>query len=115
MSSEPASLPSIEHQASPELRFRELFEQAPVSIQILAPDGRTLRVNKAWTDLWQIHEGGALWNYVFGEYNVLADPQLVDNGIAALLRRAFAGESVRLPAVRYDVAVLGGSGPVRWV
>ena len=115
MPSEPAPLPGIEHQANPELRFRALFEQAPVSIQILAPDGRTLRVNKAWEDLWQIHAGSALRNYVFGEYNVFTDPQLIDNGIAALLRRAFAGESVRLPAVRYDVAAIKGTGPVRWV
>jgi PAS domain S-box-containing protein len=115
MPSEPAPPSSIEHYASSEIRFGALFEQAPVSIQILAPDGRTLRVNKAWEELWQIHEGSALKAFVFGEYNVLQDPQLVENGIAEVLRRAFAGESVRIPAARYDVAALGGAGPVRWV
>ena len=115
MPSAPEPFSSIEHQASPDLRFRELFEQAPVSIQILAPDGRTLRVNKAWEALWQIYEGSALRDYVFGEYNVLQDPQLIESGIAALLQRAFAGESVQIPAARYDVAALGGTGPVRWV
>jgi PAS domain S-box-containing protein len=49
------------------------------------------------------------------EYNVLQDPQLVQSGIAALLERACQGESVRIPLARYDVAALGGSGPVRWV
>lgn len=115
MPSEPAPPAIIEHLASLEMRFRELFEQAPVSIQILAPDGRTLRVNKAWEDLWQIPAGSALGQYIFGEYNVLTDPQLVDSGIAALLHRAFAGESVQIPALRYDVAALGHAGPVRWV
>ncbi|WP_296947129.1 PAS domain S-box protein [uncultured Massilia sp.] len=102
--------------SSQEARFSALFEQAPVSIQILAPDGRTLRVNKAWERLWQIHEGSALKAFVFSDrYNVLTDPQLVANGIAGLLARACAGESVALPAMRYDVAALEGSGPARWV
>ena len=93
-------------------RYQELFEQAPISIQILAPDGRTIRVNKAWHELWQIYEGTALNDLVFSaDYNVLTDPQLVHSGIAVLLQRAFAGESVEIPSARYDVAALGGGGP----
>jgi PAS domain S-box-containing protein len=110
------SLSGLPHTASSDMRFQALFEQAPVSIQILAPDGRTLRVNQAWERLWQIHEGSALKAHVLSDaYNVLTDPQLLASGIAATLRRAIAGESVTLPALRYDVAALGGSGPVRWV
>ncbi|HEX8602329.1 MAG TPA: PAS domain-containing sensor histidine kinase [Pseudoduganella sp.] len=102
--------------ASPDVRFGALFEQAPVSFQILAPDGRTLRVNKAWQNLWQIHDGSALMAHVLSaDYNVLHDPQLVATGIAACLQRAIDGESVVIPAIRYDVAALGGSGPARWV
>lgn len=116
----PTSVAGSHSPASPdagaEQRFRELFEQSPLSIQILAPDGRTMRVNKAWEVLWQIHEGSELKRFVLSEdYNVLRDPQLLDNGIAALLGRAVQGESVEIPVVRYDVAVLGGSGPARWV
>ncbi len=40
-----------DHNDSQALRYRELFRQAPVSLQILAPDGGTLRVNKAWEAL----------------------------------------------------------------
>jgi PAS domain S-box-containing protein len=102
--------------SSEELRYRELFRQAPASLQILAPDGRTLRVNKAWQALWQIHEGTGLYAYVLGEYNVLDDPQVVENGVHAYLRRALAGESVEIPAIRYDVGRLeGGAQHVRWV
>ena len=117
MSSNPSPpLPDPAHYASSEVRFRELFEQAPISIQILAPDGRTLRVNKAWESLWQIHEGSALMAFVFStEYNVLRDPQLMESGIAPILARAFAGETVRIPAARYDVSALGSDGPARWV
>ena len=35
-------------------RFRGLMEQAPFSIQVFAPDGRTLRVNRAWEELWGV-------------------------------------------------------------
>jgi len=112
----PLPATSLAEHASPEIRFRELFEQAPVSIQILSPEGRTLRVNKAWEDLWHIHAGSALHAHVFSaDYSVLRDPQLDAGGITPYLERAFAGESVAIPAVRYDVAALGGTGPARWV
>jgi PAS domain S-box-containing protein len=93
-----------------------LFEQAPISIQLLAPDGRTIRVNKAWENLWQIYEGSALKAFVFSaDYNVLNDPQLAKTGISLLLQRAFDGESVEIPSALYDVTALGGAGPARWV
>ena len=116
--SSPPALPTTraDSDAVPNIRFRELFEQCPVSIQILGPDGRTLRVNQAWQDLWEIREGTPLMAFVMSaDYNVLRDPQLVQSGIAPLLERACRGESVRIPVGRYDVAALSGSGPVRWV
>ncbi|THC43535.1 PAS domain S-box protein [Massilia sp. Mn16-1_5] len=100
---------------SSETRFRELFEQAPTSIQIVSPEGRTLRVNKAWEQLWQIHEGTPLHAYILGDYRLLDDPQLVESGIAGYLRRALDGESVEIPAIYYDVVALGGTGRARWV
>jgi PAS domain S-box-containing protein len=116
LSSPAPQTPKADCDADTYIRFRELFEQCPVSIQILGPDGRTLRVNKAWEDLWHIREGTPLMDFVMSaEYNVLRDPQLIESGIARLLERACQGESVRIPVVRYDVAALRGSGPVRWV
>jgi PAS domain S-box-containing protein len=113
----PDSIPArLASGPSSETRFRELFEQAPTSIQIVAPDGQTLRVNKAWEELWQIHEGTALHAFVLSpDYSLLTDPQLVESGIAGYLKRALAGESVELPAIYYDVVALGGSGRARWV
>ncbi|QNA87342.1 PAS domain S-box protein [Massilia sp. Dwa41.01b] len=106
----------LDQQPSSDTRFRELFEQAPTSFQILAPDGRTLRVNRAWEELWQIPRDSALWHLVHSaDYNVLTDPQLLDNGVADYLKRAMAGESVVIPANHYDVVALGGSGRARWV
>ncbi|MGO4478647.1 PAS domain S-box protein [Massilia sp. 2TAF26] len=102
--------------ASQEQRFQALFQQAPVSIQILAPDGRTLGVNKAWETLFQIHEGSPLKElFLSGALNVLTDPQLVASGVTGYLRRALAGESVEIPPIRFDTALLGGVAHVRWI
>ena len=98
-----------------ELRFQTLFEQAPFSVQLLSVDGRTLKVNQAWKDLWGAGEGDPLFEFVLSDYNMLADPQLEAKGVTPLLRRAFAGEAVRLPAVLYDPAELGKPGIARWV
>ncbi len=79
-------------------RFRGLMEQAPFSVQVLAPDGRTLQVNAAWSKLW-----GATVEQL-ADYNMLTDPQLDANGVLPYLRRAFAGEPVEIPEIRYDPA-----------
>ncbi len=98
-----------------EERFQTLFEQAPFSAQLLSVDGRTLKVNQAWKDLWGTQDGDPLLEYVLTEYNMLADPQLEAKGITPRLRKAFAGEAVRLPAAYYDPAELGKPGNARWV
>ena len=79
-----------------ESRFRAIFEQSPLSTQILTPEGMTVRVNTAWEKLW----GFTLEQ--ISNYNMLADQQLEARGTAPLLRRAFAGEAVHLPLIRYD-------------
>lgn len=101
--------------AQTEQRFQTLFEQAPFSVQLLSVDGRTLKVNQAWQELWGAHEGDPLYEFVLAGYNMLEDPQLEAKGITPHLRRAFAGEAVRLPAIRYDPAEIGKPGVARWV
>ena len=97
-------------------RFQALFEQAPTSMQLLAADGTTIQVNRAWRTLWEMPDGSALGDYVLsGEYNVLTDPQLEEKGVTPYLKRAFSGESVKIPAADYDPATLGKPGRTRWV
>jgi diguanylate cyclase (GGDEF)-like protein/PAS domain S-box-containing protein len=79
-----------------ERRFRSLVEQSPFSIQVLAPDGKTLQVNRAWEDLWGI-SGQALANY-----NILEDRQLAEKGLLPYMQRGFAGETLELPPVVYN-------------
>ncbi len=79
-----------------EARFRALVEQAPLSVQILSPEGRTIQVNQAWERLW-----GVTLEQITG-YNMLQDQQLVEKGIMSYIRRGFAGEPTVIPAVFYD-------------
>lgn len=77
-----------------EARFRAIFEQFPLSIQIFAPDGRTLQANRAWEELFGLTVEDV------GDFRPLEDAQL--QPIAPFLRRAFAGEAVALPPTQYD-------------
>ncbi len=95
-----------------ETRFRLMIEQSPLSTQIFSPDGRTLRVNRAWEELW-----GVTLDQI-PNYNVLQDPQLVDKGVMPYIQKGFAGEAAEVPPVRYEPdATIAGVSDVahRWV
>ncbi len=97
-----------------EKRFRTIIEQSPLSIQILAPDGRTLQVNRAWEELW-----GVTLDDIAG-YNILEDLQLVEKGLMPYIRRGFAGERTLIPAILYDPEesipdLTSNAEPGRWV
>ncbi|HZB46471.1 MAG TPA: PAS domain S-box protein, partial [Pyrinomonadaceae bacterium] len=94
--------------------FRSVFEQSPQSIQVFAPDGRTLRVNRAWEELW-----GVTLEQI-GDYNVLEDRQLVAKGVMPYIERGFSGEAAAIPAVLYEpdettLNIERHGDPRRWV
>jgi PAS domain S-box-containing protein len=78
-----------------EERFRALFEQAAVGIQIMDPGGRIVNVNRAWEELWGVPLQAV------ARYSPLADGQLEAKGVMEHVRRAFAGETVAIPPVLY--------------
>ena len=90
-------------------RLRAAFEQSPVSTVVYDARGRPLAANPAFERLW-----GAGMVDVPPEYSVLADPQLAAAGVLPLIERAFRGEAVTVPAVRYEMADAVGRGWVRW-
>ena len=79
-----------------EERFRSLMEQAPFSVQVFSPDGRTIRVNRAWEELW-----GVRLDQIEG-YNVLEDRQLEAKGVLSYIHEGFAGQPARIPAIQYN-------------
>lgn len=96
-----------------ETRLRTLVEQAPYGIQVLASDGRTLSVNRAWQAQWGL-KVDALANY-----NILQDEQLREKGVMPLIERAFLGEVVEVPPIVYNpkntIEVQAGPERNRWV
>ena len=78
-----------------ENRFRLMIEQSPLSVQIFSPDGWTLRVNRAWEELW-----GVTPEEIPG-YNVLRDEQLADKGVMPYIEQGFAGQATAIPPIRY--------------
>lgn len=94
-------------------RFLALFEQSPLSIQIMSPDGRIIQVNKAWENLW-----GVTLDQLNG-YSILEDKQLLEKGVMPFIERAFDGQFVEIPPVLYDPnetipGITRHSEPKRW-
>lgn len=79
-----------------ETRIRTLVDCSPLAIQVFAPDGTVIRVNKAWEKMW-----GTSLKSLRG-LNVLKDNQLQAQGILTLLDRVFQGESLEFPLYEYD-------------
>lgn len=88
---------------------RTLIEQSPLSIQVMSPDGRTLRVNRAFEDLWEI----TLEN--LKDYNILTDEQLIRSGTMPYILRGFSGEACEIPEVQYSSREAVGTGVSKWV
>ncbi|MDQ3816036.1 MAG: GAF domain-containing protein, partial [Armatimonadota bacterium] len=97
-----------------ETRYRTLFEQFPLSIQVLATDGHTLQVNRAWEQLWGVTLKA------LGDYNILQDAQLVERGIMPFIKQGFAGTPTAIPPILYDPEetipnITINENPQRWV
>ena len=83
-----------------EEKFRKFVEQSPISIQISNPDGSLNEVNPSFLKLWGFSEEDL--PELFEKYNVLQDEQARKLGIMPLLERAYKGEEVTLPPIKYD-------------
>jgi PAS domain S-box-containing protein len=79
-----------------EARLRTMFEQSPLSIQIFSPDGKCIQINQSFMKMW------ALTFEQARHYNILQDPQIEELGIKPETERAFAGEVVETPLVKYE-------------
>src|SRR5579864_5779425 len=77
--------------------FQTIFNQSPISTQIFSPDGMTIMVNKAWEELWQTKP-----HDIVHQYNILEDKQLVEKKIMPFIKKAFKGEILSIPAIRYE-------------
>lgn len=94
-------------------RFQAIFEQSPLSIQIVNKSGKTVLVNKAFKDLWSISDE-FVTNYILKEYNILEDRILEKAGELENLKRAFKGETVTIKEFLYDPSTQNLPGRQRY-
>src|SRR3954471_14602674 len=83
---------------SPVAVLESLFAIAPVGFQIYEASGRSVMVNQAFRDLFGAAPPPG--------YNVLQDEIAEKNGVLDLIRRAFGGETIHIPAIWYDAREL---------
>lgn len=90
---------------------RALFDQSPFSTVVYDAGGHPLAVNDAFCSLW-----GMGMESVPEGYSVLTDPELEQQGVIPEIRRAFEGDTVVIPPVRYDISRIAtsGKGRVLW-
>jgi PAS domain S-box-containing protein len=95
-----------------ESRFRLLVEQSPISMIVYDPAGRIVEINPAFAKMWGIEIDKLPPNY-----SVLHNQQLERTGMLTHFKRAFAGETVHIPAIHYDLSqtTIDGKGPAKWV
>jgi PAS domain S-box-containing protein len=71
-----------------------LFSHAPVGFQIYTADGYSVLTNPKFREIFGSEPPPG--------YNALRDEQAAQVGVLALIQRAFAGETVTIPAFWYD-------------
>jgi PAS domain S-box-containing protein len=71
-----------------------LFTHAPVGFQIYTADGYSILTNPKFREIFGSEPPPG--------YNALRDEQAAQSGVLDLIRRAFAGETVTIPAFWYD-------------
>jgi PAS domain S-box-containing protein len=96
------------------LRFKTVFENSHVSVQICDAEGKTVLVNNAWKELWGLDEE-FIENFIMKEYNILEDPILKEKGCIPYIEKAYAGEVSEVPELLYDPANFGLPGIARFV
>ncbi len=75
-----------------EARFRGLFEQSPVSIQIFSCKGDLIKANKAFERMFDIQESDLLES----SYNILKRQTPYNEDLLAAIRQGFEGEFAQL-------------------
>jgi PAS domain S-box-containing protein len=89
--------------------FAALYTKSPFSVGLYDAGGHVVACNPAYERHW-----GISFAEVPADYSLFDDPQLRTSGLLRHIRRAYAGEHVVLPRVRYDAARAAGVGRAVW-
>lgn len=83
-----------------------VFAHSPLSTLLFTPDGLLISINDAALHLFGITPEHA--GQLIGHYNLLTDQKMESSGLTEQIHRAFDGEPVEIPIVKYN-----GSGLAR--
>lgn len=92
-----------------ERRLRNLIEQAPLSIQVISPQGETIEVNRGFERLWDLSLGD------FKGINLLESPVIREEGLLPYFLRAASGKPTLFPPTLVDASKLAGKGKTCWI
>ena len=94
-----------------ETRWRRVFEQSPISLQLFAPDGTPREVNQAFKDLFQLDMED------LRGFNILSDQQLAEAGFSLLVERSFEGHVATIPPIPFELRAFPGQAVrgKRWI
>jgi len=79
-----------------------VIECFPYPIQIYAPDGTSVMVNKAMLNEYHVDSA----DMIVGKYNVFKDPDVIATGQLHVLKRAFNGETVFFSDVKVPLETI---------
>ena len=93
-----------------EARYRQIFENAPISLLCISTEGEAIEMNSAAEQFlgWTIADANQ------ADFNGFTDPTLVENGTIASVERAIAGETVIEPPMSFDPSSTIGQGQWKW-
>ncbi len=87
--------------------FKSVIENAPMTIMIFRENGSVFYTNQHYKELWKLTDREL---YLIHEYyNIFDDKQLNNQAVGPYLKKAFEGNRVEIPAVKYilDYSGLG--------
>jgi PAS domain S-box-containing protein len=80
-----------------EERLRQIIRQMPNPVEIFGPDGTLSMVNQAYLESFGIRSEES----VIDQANILSDPLMKTLGIAETIQKAFRGETVFIPEIKF--------------
>lgn len=92
---------------------RTVFNDSPISMQIVSSSGKIVFGNKAWQKLWNLDDSAAI--LVMESYNFFEDKIVLAENIDVAFRKALAGEVQTLPTLNYDPGKVSLPGRPRWL
>lgn len=90
--------------------FKALFENIPVSLQLYDNKGLLLYGNKTWENIFEVRE-----NQLINQYNILKDPQMIENGMSDTIQKVLQGKSIEIPDHEYIPSQSHYPGRKRWL